>query len=74
MMRYNTPIYSKGKIMALQKWEIFQDEATDFLNNYFNANFTMEGGFDATTSHITVRKSNHLIATIEAKFGPTQAG
>ena len=29
--------------MALQKWEIFQDEATDFLNNYFNANFTMEG-------------------------------
>lgn len=74
MMRYNTPIYSKGKIMALQKWEIFQDEATNFLDNYFNADFTMEGGFDATTSHITVRKSNHLIATIEAKFGPTQAG
>ena len=74
MMRYNTPIYSKGKIMALQKWEIFQDEATNFLDNYFNADFTMEGGFDATTSHITVRKSNHLITTIEAKFGPTQAG
>ncbi len=74
MMRYNTLIYSKGKIMALQKWEIFQDEATDFLNNYFNADFAMEGGFDATTSHITVRKSNHLITTIEAKFGPTQAG
>ncbi len=74
MMRYNTPIYSKGKIMALQKWEIFQDEATDFLNNYFNADFAMEGGFDSTTSHITVRKSNHLITTIEAKFGPTQAG
>ena len=60
--------------MALQKWEIFQDEATNFLDNYFNADFTMEGGFDATTSHITVRKSNHLITTIEAKFGPTQAG
>ena len=60
--------------MALQKWEIFQDEATSFLDNYFNADFTMEGGFDATTSHITVRKSNHLITTIEAKFGPTQAG
>jgi len=60
--------------MALQKWEIFQDEAVDFLNNYFNADFAMEGGFDATTSHITARKSNHLIATIEAKFGPTQAG
>ena len=74
MMRYNTLIYSKGKIMALQKWEIFQDEVTSFLDNYFNADFTMEGGFDATTSHITVRKSNHLIATIEAKFGPTQAG
>jgi len=60
--------------MALQKWEIFQDEATDFLNNYFKANFSMEGGFDATTSHITVRKSNQVITTIEAKFGPTQAG
>ena len=60
--------------MALQKWEIFQDEATSFLDNYFNADFTMEGGFDATTSHITARKSNHLITTIEAKFGPTQAG
>ncbi len=60
--------------MALQKWEIFQDEATDFLNNYFNANFSMEGGFDATTSHITVRKSNQVITTIEAKFGSTQAG
>lgn len=60
--------------MALQKWEIFQDEATNFLNNYFNADFTMEGGFDATTSHITVRKGIKHITTIEAKFGPTQAG
>ena len=51
MMRYNTLIYFKGKIMVLQKWEIFQDKATDFLNNYFNADFTMEGGFDAT--HLT---------------------
>jgi hypothetical protein len=74
MIRYNTLIYFKGKIMALQKWEIFQDEATDFLNNYFNADFTMEGGFDANTSHITVRKGIKLITTIEAKFGPTQAG
>ena len=60
--------------MALQKWEIFQDEATDFLDNYFNANFTMEGGFDSTTSHITVRNINQVITTIEAKFGSTQAG
>ena len=60
--------------MALQKWEIFQDEATDFLNNYFNANFTMGGGFDATTSYITVRNKNQVITTIEAKYGPTQAG
>ena len=60
--------------MALQKWEIFQDEATDFLNNYFNANFSMDGGLDATTSYITVRESIRLITTIEAKFGPTQAG
>jgi len=60
--------------MALQKWEIFQDEATDFLNSYFNANFSMEGGFDATTSHITVRSKNQVITTIEAKFGSTQAG
>ncbi len=60
--------------MVLQKWEIFQDEATDFLNNYFNVNFTMEGGFDSTTSHITVRSENKVITTIEAKFGPTQAG
>ena len=60
--------------MALQKWEIFQDEATNFLNNYFDANFIMEGGFDATTSHITVRQNNRPLCTIEAKFGPTQAG
>ncbi len=60
--------------MALQKWEIFQDEATDFLNKYFNANFKMEGGYDATTSHITVRNVNQVITTIEAKFGSTQAG
>jgi len=60
--------------MALQKWEIFQDEATDFLNNYFNANFSMDGGLDATTSYITVRKSINTITTIEAKFGSTQAG
>ena len=60
--------------MQLQKWEIFQDEATDFLNNYFNADFTMEGGFDSTTSYITARKSNTLITTIEAKYGPSQAG
>jgi hypothetical protein len=73
-MRYNTSVYFKGKIMALQKWEIFQDEATDFLNNYFNANFSMEGGLDATTSYITVRQSLRLLTTIEAKFGPTQAG
>ena len=60
--------------MALQKWEIFQDEATDFLNNYFNANFSMDGGLDATTSYITVRKGIQLLTTIEAKFGSTQAG
>ena len=60
--------------MALQKWEIFQDEATDFLNNYFNANFSMDGGLDATTSYITVRKGIQLITTIEAKYGSTQAG
>jgi len=60
--------------MALQKWEVFQDEATDFLNNYFNANFTMDGGFDATTSYITVSKGTQDITTIEAKFGSTQAG
>lgn len=60
--------------MALQKWEIFQDEATDFLDNYFNAHFTMEGGLDATTSHITVRNINQVITNIEAKFDSTQAG
>ncbi len=60
--------------MALQKWEIFQDEARDFLNNYFNASFSMEGGFDATTSHITVRNIHQVITNIEAKFGSTQAG
>ena len=60
--------------MALQKWEVFQDEAADFLNNYFNADFIMEGGYDSTTSYITARKSNQLITTIEAKFGPSQAG
>ncbi len=60
--------------MVLQKWEIFQDEARDFLNDNFNANFAMEGGFDSTTSHITVRKSNYLITTIEAKFDSIHAG
>ena len=60
--------------MALQKWEIFQDEATSFLNNYFDINFAMEGGFDATTSEITARKEDQIITTIEAKFCPAQAG
>jgi hypothetical protein len=60
--------------MALQKWEVFQDEATDFLNNYFKADFIMDGGFDATTSYITAKKENHVLTTIEAKFGPTLAG
>ena len=45
-----------------------------FLNNYCNANFKMEGGFDSTTSHITARKANKVITTIEAKFASTQAG
>ena len=49
--------------MVLQKWEVFQDEATDFLNNYFEATFTMEGGFDATTSYITSRNSNQVLTT-----------
>ncbi len=60
--------------MALQKWEVFQDEAVDFLSNYFNINFAMEGGYDATTSEITVRNEDEVITTIEAKFCPAQAG
>ena len=60
--------------MALQKWEVFQNEATDFLNDYFNIDFAMEGGFDATTSEITARKADKVLTTIEAKFCPAQAG
>jgi len=60
--------------MTLQKWEIFQDEATDFLNNHFKAKFTMEGGYDATTSHITVKKEKQVLTSIEAKFASTQVG
>jgi len=60
--------------MALQKWEVFQNQATDFLSDYFNIHCAMEGGFDATTSEITVRDTNRVITTIEAKFCPAQAG
>jgi hypothetical protein len=60
--------------MALQKWEVFQNEATEFLNDYFNIDFAMEGGFDATTSEITARKADQILTTIEAKFCPAQAG
>jgi hypothetical protein len=60
--------------MALQKWEIFQNEATEFLSNYFNIHCSMEGGFDATTSEITARNTDKVITTIEAKFCPAQAG
>ncbi|HIP11861.1 MAG TPA: hypothetical protein EYG73_03980 [Arcobacter sp.] len=60
--------------MVLQKWEVFQNEATDFLNSYFSINFTMDGGFDSTTSFITAQNVNRDITTIEAKFGSTQAG
>ena len=60
--------------MALQKWEIFQDEATDFLNNYFNADFRMEGGFHVTTSHISARKGIQPLTNIEAKFDSNDAG
>jgi len=60
--------------MALQKWEVFQNEATEFLSNYFNIHCAMEGGFDATTSEITVRDADQVLTTIEAKFCPAQAG
>ena len=60
--------------MALQKWEVFQNEATEFLSEYFNIDFAMEGGFDATTSEITARKEDKVITKIEAKFCPAQAG
>jgi len=60
--------------MALQKWEVFQNQATDFLSDYFDIHCAMEGGFDATTSEITVRNTDRVITTIEAKFCPAQAG
>ena len=60
--------------MVLQKWEIFQDEATNFLSDYFNINCAMENGYDSTTSEITVRDKTKLLTTIEAKFTPAQAG
>jgi len=60
--------------MALQKWEVFQNEATEFLSNYFNICCSMEGGFDATTSEITARNADQVLTTIEAKFCPAQAG
>ena len=60
--------------MVLQKWEIFQDEATSFLNNHFNINFAMENGYDSTTSEITARNKTKVLTTIEAKFCPAQAG
>ena len=60
--------------MVLQKWEIFQDEATSFLSNYFNINCEMEGWYDSTTSEITARNNNKILTTIEAKFCPAQAG
>ena len=60
--------------MALQKWEVFQNEATDFLSGYFNIHCSMEGGFDATTSEITARNVDQVLTTIEAKFCPAQAG
>ena len=60
--------------MALQKWEVFQNEATEFLGTYFNIYCAMEGGFDATTSEITVRDADQVLTTIEAKFCPAQAG
>jgi len=71
---YNATVYKKGKIMALQKWEVFQNQATDFLSDYFDIHCSMEGGFDATTSKITARNVNQVITTIEAKFCPAQAG
>jgi len=60
--------------MALQKWEVFQNEATEFLSDYFNICCSMEGGFDATTSEITARNADQVLTTIEAKFCPAQAG
>jgi len=74
LISYNTTVNFKGKTMALQKWEIFQEEATDFLNNHFNANFKMDGGYHVTTSFITVRKAIRTLTNIEAKFDSTDAG
>lgn len=74
IISYNAPVYFKGKNMVLQKWEIFQDEATDFLNKYFNADFSMDGGYHVTTSYITARQSIRTFTNIEAKFDSTDAG
>jgi len=60
--------------MALQKWEIFQEEVTSFLTINLDINCAMEGGYDSTTSEITARNNNKFLTTIEAKYCPAQAG
>jgi hypothetical protein len=60
-----------------ERWEIFEANATDYLNSKINIpgiNFKTKGGSDSTISDIEVLYDEKLIFIIEAKLVPCQSG
>lgn len=57
------------------KWKIFEENATQFLNNlYTEYNFITQGSSDSTAPDIVCEKNNKRLLKIEAKFLPSQSG
>ena len=60
----------------MQKWEIFEERCTDYLNKTFGkyATFRHKGGSDSTTPDILATTANGASFYIEAKQGSAQCG
>lgn len=60
----------------MQNWEIFEQNATTFLQNIFNNyKFKNTGSSNANTPDIEVHTKNNVhLFNIEAKYSPSQAG
>lgn len=60
----------------MERWQKFELECTDFLNQHFGsyAKFTHKGGDDSTISDILVTTNHNSTFYIEVKFSPAQCG
>lgn len=60
----------------MEKWEMFEVQCTDYLNDRFGAyaKFSHQGGADSTTPDILVETYSNKSFYIEAKYSPAQCG